>query len=245
MTATRRPRILIVDDDPRNLRLLEAILVPHGFEPIAAASGQEALTAAAARPPDAVLLDVMMPGMDGFEVARRVREFTDVPIIMVTARDREQDKVKALDLGADDYVTKPFGAAELMARLRAVLRRSMAVQASTNPAEPIIQSGDVRVDLARRRVTRGGGEVKLSPTEYGVLRELALNAGKVVASTQILKRVWGPEYGDETEYVRVFVNRLRTKLEADPSDPRIIMSIPRVGYRLEVPDEPGQQAAVI
>jgi two-component system KDP operon response regulator KdpE len=181
--------------------------------------------------PDLVILDIVMPKMDGFEVCRRLREWTQVPIIMLSAKGDESDKVKCLDLGADDYITKPFGKDELIARVRAVLRRAEA--AATTSTKPSFACGDVRVNFASRQVTVAGNEVKLTPTEYTLLQELVLNASKVLTHTHLLNKVWGPEYRDEREYLHVFVRRLRSKLETDPTKPRYILTVPGVGYQFK------------
>jgi len=170
----------------------------------------------------------MMPKMDGFEVCRRLREWSQIPIIMLSARGDEKDKVKCLDLGADDYIVKPFGANELMARVSAVLRRTKT--ADISPAKSTITSGDLSINFARRQVTRAGMEVKLTPTEYTLLQELAVNSGKVLTHTHLLNKVWGPEYRDEREYLHVFARRLRSKLEPDPNNPTYILTVSGVGY---------------
>ncbi len=179
--------------------------------------------------PDLVILDIMMPKMDGFEVCRRLREWSQIPTIMLSARGDETDKVKCLDLGADDYLTKPFGTRELLARVRAVLRRTEATKTVSTP--PLFTSGDLRISFAQRQVTVAGKEVKLTPTEYSLLQEFVLNAGKTLTHSYLLDRVWGPEYRDEREYLHVFVHRLRTKLEPDATNPKYIMTVPGVGYR--------------
>jgi two-component system KDP operon response regulator KdpE len=181
--------------------------------------------------PDLVILDIMMPKIDGFEVCRRLREWSQIPIIMLSARGEEKDKVKCLDLGADDYITKPFGASELIARVRAVLRRTEATRAV--PAQSSFASGDIKINFAERRVTVAGKEVKLTPTEYSLLQEFVLNAGKVLTHTYLLNKVWGAEYKEEREYLHVFVRRLRTKLESDPTNPSYIMTVPGVGYQFK------------
>jgi two-component system KDP operon response regulator KdpE len=191
--------------------------------------GSEALRKIEMELPDLVILDIMMPKMDGFEVCRRLREWSQIPTIMLSARGDETDKVKCLDLGADDYLTKPFGTRELLARVRAVLRRTEATKTVSTP--PLFTSGDLQISFAQRQVTVAGKEVKLTPTEYSLLREFVLNAGKTLTHSYLLDRVWGPEYRDEREYLHVFVHRLRTKLEPDATNPKYIMTVPGVGYR--------------
>ena len=191
--------------------------------------GAEALQTFEMELPDLVILDIMMPKLDGFEVCRRLREWSQIPVIMLSARGDESDKVKCLDLGADDYITKPFGASELIARVKAVLRRTEA--ATAIPTQPSFTSGDLEVNFAQRRITVSGKEVKLTPTEYTLLQEFTLNAGKVLTHTYLLNKVWGPEYREEREYLHVFIRRLRAKLEPDPTNPRYIMTVPGVGYQ--------------
>jgi len=227
----RRVRILIVDDELAIIKLLRANLEANGFEAIAATDGAEALQSVERVSLDLVILDILMPRMDGFEVCRRLREWSQIPIIMLSARDDEEDKVKCLALGADDYITKPFGVGELLARVRAVLRRTKAT--GTVPSKPSFTSGDLKINFVERRVTVAGNEVRLTPTEYGLLQELVLNVGRVLTHTHLLKRVWGPEYEQEKEYLRVFIGRLRAKLEADPTKPRYISTVPGVGYRFQ------------
>ncbi|HEU5431970.1 MAG TPA: response regulator [Thermomicrobiales bacterium] len=219
-------RILVVDDEPQIRRALRTALTGHGYDVELAETGELALAAIAANPPDLVLLDLVMPGVDGLEVLRETRGWSSVPIVVLSARGQEQDKVQALDLGADDYLTKPFGMAELLARVRAQLRRRGA------PAEPIVTAGDVTIDLARRLVTRNGQEVRLTPTEYDLLRCLAVDAGKVLTHRQLLTRVWGEHVADNSPELRVYINYLRRKLEDDPARPQLIVTDPGVGYRL-------------
>jgi two-component system KDP operon response regulator KdpE len=223
-----KTRILVVDDELSIIKFLRTSLEARGFEVLAAADGAEALHVFEMELPDLVILDIMMPKMDGFETCRRLREWSQIPIIMLSARGDESDKVKCLDLGADDYITKPFGKDELMARVRAVLRRTEA--AVTMPTRPSFTSGELRLDFVKRRVTVTGQEVKLTPTEYTLLQEFTLNAGKVLTHTYLLNKVWGPEYWSETQYLHVFVRRLRAKLESDPTNPRYITTLPGVGY---------------
>lgn len=224
-------RILIVDDEPQIRRALRTALTGHGYQIDVAEDGESALAAIAAHLPDAVVLDLVMPGRDGFAVLRDVRSWSRVPIIVLSARGQEGDKVAALDLGADDYLTKPFGIAELLARLRAVLRRTGL------PDEPIVVTGDVAIDLARRVVTHRGNEVHLTPTEFDLLRVLAANGGKVLTHRQLLERVWGAYAADNTQQLRVYINYLRRKLEDDPTQPRLLVTEPGIGYRLKITEE--------
>jgi two-component system KDP operon response regulator KdpE len=219
-------RVLVVDDEPQIRRALRTGLLGHGYEVETAEDGETALAMLAARLPDLVVLDLMMPGMDGFEVLRQTRSWAKVPVIVLSARGEERAKVEALDLGADDYLTKPFGMEELLARVRAVLRRAGA------PDSPAISLGDVAIDFARHVVTKGGAEVHLTPTEYDLLRVLATNAGKVLTHRQLLERVWGSYAAENSQQLRVYVNYLRRKLEDDPARPRLILTEPGVGYRL-------------
>lgn len=232
-----KQRVLIVDDEPRYVRLIAVNLESSGYEILAARDGKSAVELAAAKAPDLVLLDIGLPVMDGFAVCRRIREFSEAPIIMLTAKAGEEDKVKGLDAGADDYLTKPFGPAELLARIRAVLRRTRPQEEQR--ASPTFVAGDLQIDFAQRLVHLGEREVALSPTEYKLLAQLAKNAGRVVVSETLLHRIWGPEYGEETQHVRLYVSRLRQKLEDDPEHPRWIITKPGVGYMLQVPDAAG------
>jgi len=179
--------------------------------------------------PGLVILDIMMPGMDGFEVCRQLREWSKIPIIMLSARGDARDKVKCLDLGADDYITKPFGASELIARVRAVLRRSESVE--TTPVQPSVVYGDLKISFAQRQVTVAGNEVRLTPTEYNLLQEFVLNAGKLLTHTYLLNKVWGSEYREDTQYLHVFIRRLRAKIEPDPVNPKYITTMSGVGYQ--------------
>jgi two-component system KDP operon response regulator KdpE len=227
MNSERRKRILVVDDEPQIGRALRVALTAHGYEVVVVVDGEQALDSAATTPPDAVILDLGLPGLDGLEVCRALREWTAVPILVLSARAAEREKVAALDLGADDYVTKPFGMDELLARLRAALRRATAVP----PAEATLEAGDLRIDFGRRLVTVAGSEVHLTPTEYSLLKVLATNPDRVLTHGMLLRTVWGSEYGDEAHYLRVFVRQLRQKIEVDPSRPRHILTEPGVGYR--------------
>jgi two-component system KDP operon response regulator KdpE len=224
-----RITLLVVDDDPRMQRLLRANLERAGYRVDVANDGAGALEQVELAPPDLVLLDVMMPLMDGLTCLSRLREFSDVPVILLTAKGEERDKVQGLDLGADDYLTKPFGPAELLARVRAVLRRRTQASAAA-PAE--ITVGDLTINLARRRVVRQDQDIRLTPTEYKLLYELATNRGRVLLHGELLARVWGPEYRDEVDYLWTYVRYLRQKIEPDPAHPRYILSEPGVGYLL-------------
>ena len=228
----RRTRILIVDDEPAIRKLLRANLEKNGFDAMSAGDGAEALKLVEREAPDLVVLDIMMPRMDGFETCRRLREWSPIPIIMLSAKDEEQDKVKCLEIGADDYITKPFGSGELVARIKAVLRRTQARE--TAVTEPNFVCGDVKINFVQRKVTVRRKIVKLTPTEYNLLRELALNAEKVLTYNQLLNRVWGAEYAQEREYLHVFTSRLRAKIEEDRNNPEYIVTIPGVGYKFQL-----------
>jgi two-component system KDP operon response regulator KdpE len=224
--------VLIVDDEPQIRRVLRTTLTSHGYAVIEARSGDEALEQIRAEDADLILLDVNMPGRSGLDTCREIRQTSDVPIIMLTVRNTERDKVQALDAGADDYVVKPFGAEELMARIRAALRRFA-------PAEslPSFVSNDLSIDFEKRLVTLKGQPVRLTPKEYELLRHLVANQGKAQNHRRLLQAVWGPDYGEETEYLRVFINQLRKKIEPDPHHPRYLHTEPWVGYRFEPPHE--------
>jgi two-component system KDP operon response regulator KdpE len=228
----RRTRILVVDDEPAIRKLLRANLEKSGFDAMSAGDGAEALKLVEREAPDLLVLDIIMPRMDGFETCRRLREWSPIPIIMLSAKDEEQDKVKCLEIGADDYITKPFGSGELVARIKAVLRRTRARE--TAVAEPNFACGDVKINFLQRKVTMHGTIVKLTPTEYNLLRELALNAEKVLTYNQLLNRVWGAEYAQEREYLHVFTSRLRAKIEDDRNNPEYIVTIPGVGYKFQL-----------
>jgi DNA-binding response OmpR family regulator len=222
--------ILVVDDEPRMIGFIRMNLELEGHQVIEAHSGLEALDAIRTKLPDVVLLDVMMPDMDGFETLRLLREFSSIPVIMLTAKGEENDKVYGLELGADDYVTKPFGPRELSSRIKAVLRR--AEMPSTSPDQAILNIDDrLQVDFNRREVIVEGEHIKLRPTEYRLLYHLIENAGWTVPHDQLLAKVWGYEYRDEAHYVRLYVNYLREKIEADPSNPKYILTERGVGYR--------------
>jgi two-component system KDP operon response regulator KdpE len=225
-------RVLVVDDEPGVLRALGTNLRARGYDVSLAPTGEDALRLAADDHPDAVILDLGLPGIDGIEVVRGLRGWTSTPIIVLSARDRESDKIDALDAGADDYVTKPFGMGELLARLRAALRRS-----TPTDEEPIVATPDFTVDLAAKRTTTSDGvEVRLTPIEWGLVEVLVRNAGKLVSGKQLLRDVWGPQYGDETNYLRVHMAHIRRKLEPEPSQPRYFLNEPGLGYRFVAPD---------
>ncbi len=226
-----KTHILVVDDDPAILRLLCANLKARGYRVTTAVDGEEALKALEGDFVDLIILDVMMPKLDGVEVCRRVREWSSVPIVVLSARGDEKDKVRCLELGADDYLTKPFGIAELLARIKTALRHSDASRAALAPASTFACDG-LEINFALRRVTVDGHEIKLTPTEYSVLQQLAVNANKVLTHSMLLQNVWGSGYHSEKEYLRVFIGRLRKKLESDPQHPKYIVTIPGVGYHL-------------
>jgi two-component system KDP operon response regulator KdpE len=228
--VSTEPLVLIVDDEMPIRRFLRVSLVGEGYRVVEAATASEALDQIAAQRPDVVVLDLGLPDRDGVEVIREVREWSPVPIVVLSVRDRDHDKVAALETGADDYLTKPFGVGELMARLRVALRHASLVGGTAD--EPVFTTGELRVDLARRQVFVTGREVRLTPIEYKLLALLVKNAGKVLTHRQLLRQVWGPEYGDENHYVRVYVAQLRRKIEADPARPRYLRTEPGVGYRL-------------
>lgn len=227
-------KILVVDDAPQVRRVLRMTLTSHGYTLYEARNGEEALAEFRKALPDLVLLDENMPGMGGLETCREIRRSSEVPIIMLTVRNAERDKVSALDAGADDFVVKPFGMEELLARIRAALRRTL-------PQEkvPAIASQDLTVDFELRRVTARGREVHLTPKEFELLRQLVANQGKPLPHRRLLQAVWGPDYGDEPEYLRVTINQLRKKIEPDPARPKFILTEPWVGYRFQPPQEPG------
>jgi DNA-binding response OmpR family regulator len=231
----KKANILAVDDEPHVLRLVKANLESSGYRVLTAEDGEEAINTVEREMPDLVLLDIMLPKMDGYAVCSRIREFSSVPIIMLTARSAQVDLVHGFEVGADDYLTKPFDVTELLMRVQAVLRRSKW------PDEVVtrrgFKSGPIEIDFAQHRVTVDGQEVKLTPTEYRLLVYLATNPNRVILHRELLRAVWGPEYGDETEYLRVYMRYLRQKLEADPSNPRYLLTQPGAGYMLHQPDE--------
>jgi two-component system KDP operon response regulator KdpE len=222
-----QPRVLVVDDEPQIVRGLKIILRSAGYAVEAAENKEEALAALALRPPDALVLDLVLPDGRGDEVCQDVRRWSRLPILVLSAVGDEREKVRALDAGADDYVTKPFGADELLARLRALMRRSVEAGGS-----PTLELGELVIDLQDRRVTRDGEEVHLTPIEFELVRVLAQHHGRLVTHRQLLQEVWGPEYGDETHYLRVHIAHIRSKLEPDPSRPQYLVTEPGVGYRL-------------
>jgi two-component system, OmpR family, KDP operon response regulator KdpE len=224
-----RPHVLVVDDEPQILRALQTNLRGAGYEVTTAATAEGAISAAAIRPPEAVILDLILPDRSGTDVCRELRKRSSVPILVLSAVGDEHEKVAALDAGADDYVTKPFGMEEVLARLRAVLRRA-------GPStEPVLHVGDLVVDLERHVVTVDGHEVTLTPIEFELIRFFAQNEGKLLTHPMILREVWGPAYGDESHYLHVYVSQLRRKIEPDPARPRYILTEPGAGYRLVDP----------
>jgi two-component system, OmpR family, KDP operon response regulator KdpE len=225
-------RILIVDDEPQIRRVLRTTLSSQGYTVAEAKNGDEALEQIREERPDLILLDVNMPGRSGLEVCHEIRATSDIPIIMLTVRNTERDKVQALDAGADDYVVKPFGSEELLARIRAALRR-----AAPSEAMPPFLSANLKIDFEKRAVTVRGQLVRLTPKEFELLRQLVANQGKALSHRRLLQAVWGPDYGDETEYLRVFINQLRKKIEPDPHHPCYIHTEPWIGYRFERPPE--------
>ncbi|MCC6887450.1 MAG: response regulator [Hyphomicrobiales bacterium] len=229
---TVKTRVLVVDDEPAILRFLKPALEANAYEISAAGSVADATKRIAADVPDIVVLDLGLPDGDGKEVIRRVREWSDVPIVVLSARDREAEKIDALDLGADDFVNKPFGVGELMARMRAALRHRM----QRNAEVPVVKISDLEIDSVRHRVSRRGEELKLTPKEFELLFFLARHAGKVLTHKQILTAVWGPAHIEDTQYLRVYIGHLRQKIETDPGDPRSIITEPGVGYRIAESD---------
>ncbi len=223
-------RVIVVDDEPQIRRALGTALLGHGYQVEVAEDGESALTLLASRPPDIMVLNLVMPGIDGFEVLRQTRTWSQLPIIVLSARGQERDKVAALDLGADDYLTKPFGMAEFLARLRAALRRAVA------PSEACHTFGNVTVDIGRHIVTKNGSEVHLTPTEFDLLRVLVSNPDKVLTHRQLLERVWGSYAAENSRQLRVYINYLRRKIEDDPACPAFLVTEPGVGYRLRTGD---------
>jgi two-component system KDP operon response regulator KdpE len=226
-----QPTALVIDDEPQIRRLLRVTLEANGYRVVDAASGKDGITQAAQRPPNVILLDLGLPDLEGVEVLKRLREWSRVPVIVLSVRDRGEDKVAALDAGADDYVTKPFNSAELLARLRAALRH-----VQPQGADAIFRNGDLEVDLSARIVRQSGQEIKLTPIEYSLLRLFVTHAGKVLTHRQILREVWGPNCEEQTHYLRVYMAHLREKLEADPKTPRLLLTEPGIGYRLLLQD---------
>ncbi len=227
--------ILLIEDEQQMRRFLRITLQSQGYRLIEASTANEGLLQAASRNPDVVLLDLGLPDMDGLEVTNRLREWTQTPIIVISAREQEQDKVKALDAGADDYLTKPFNANELLARIRVALRHS--IRGRSGRSEPVFTLDNLRVDLSQRQVFVDGKEVHLTPLEYKLLMVLIRHAGKVITHRQLLLEVWGPAHANEVQYLRVYMTQLRHKLEADPARPRFLMNEPGVGYRLKFDPE--------
>jgi two-component system KDP operon response regulator KdpE len=225
-----RPTILVIEDEPALQKFLRVTLASQDYHVIEATRGEEGLRHAAVGQPDLVVLDLGLPDMDGLEVTRRLREWSAIPIIVVSARGKEQDKVVALDAGADDYLTKPFGVGELLARVRVALRHSSA--ANQESGDPLFTVGDLRVDLSAREVSVAGKMLHLTPNEFRLLSVLVKNAGKVITHRQLLREVWGPGSGEETHYLRVYMNQLRQKIEKDPTRPTFLLTEAGVGYRL-------------
>src|SRR6267142_1581168 len=228
--AENQPTVLVIEDEVQIRRFLRATLMANGYQLLEATTAQEGLVQAATRQPEIVILDLGLPDLDGLEVTRQLREWSSVPIIVLSARGQESDKVAALDAGADDYLTKPFSVGELLARLRVALRHQARVDESS--ASSVFTAGELHVDLARRQVLLAGNEVHLTPTEYRLLITLIKHAGKVLTHRQLLKEVWGPGCAHETHYLRVYINQLRQKLGDDAASPTLIITEPGVGYRL-------------
>jgi two-component system KDP operon response regulator KdpE len=229
--ASSKTRILILDDEPKLVHLVREVLTATGYDVLSAFTGEHAIELAALEQPDLIILDLILTGsLDGYAVARRLREFSNVPIIMLTAKVRESDKLHGFDVGADDYITKPFSSKELLARVRAVLKRSQSEVAP--PIKTELICGNLHIDLSRRLVTLSGREIHLTPTEYSLLHELAIHANQVMLHEQLLTAVWGPEYRNDVDYLRAYIHYLRQKIEPDPADPRIIVRCPGVGYML-------------
>lgn len=231
---TIKATILAVDDEPRVLKLLEANLKSSGYAVLTSADGEQALQTIEREMPDLVLLDLMLPKMDGYAVCRRIREVSAVPVIMLTARSAQVDLIHGFEVGADDYLTKPFSIAELLMRVAAVLRRSKWPEEIVT--REIFKAGPIEIDFAQHHVTSAGSAVKLTPTEYRLLAYMASNPNRVLTHRELLRAVWGPEYGDETEYLRVYMRYLRQKLEPEPSDPQYLLTQPGAGYMLRQPD---------
>jgi two-component system KDP operon response regulator KdpE len=232
------PLLLAVDDEAGILRLIKLELTAQGFRVMTTSDPEEAMRLAEERRPDAILLDIVMPEITGLELMRRIRERANTPIILVTAKDKDQDKVRGLELGADDYIVKPFSLEELGARIRAVLRRS-----SGQDTERVVKAGTVEIDLTRRLVKRDGELVPVTRTEWLLLQHLAANAGKVILNSELLSKVWGPEYRDDLQYLRVWVSRLRHKLEPEPGNPTIIKTLQGIGYMFDAEPTPAPAAA--
>ncbi len=230
--AQDKELILLIEDEPQMRRFLRVTLQSHGYRLIEASSGLMGLTEGRTRNPDVVLLDLGLPDMDGIEVATIFREWSEAPIIVISAREQEEDKVKALDAGADDYLTKPFGSGELLARIRVALRHS--AMRRTQQKESVFTIGELRIDFASRQVFLKDNEIHLTPIEYRLLIALVNNAGKVMTHAQLLKEVWGPVYADQQQYLHVYMGQLRKKIESDPTQPRLLINEPGVGYRFKL-----------
>ena len=226
-----KTRVLVLDDDPDLVALIRG-LFGKTYESRGARNGQDALSILEDWPADLIVLDLVMSGLDGFAVCRQIRQQSTVPILVLSGRQADQDKVRALDLGADDYLTKPFSRDELLARVRALLRRSRQSLSTAS----VLDDGRIRIDFGRRLVTVDGSDIRLTPTEYGLLEQLASNPGKLMTHSILLQRVWGPEYRNELDYLRVFIRRLRRKIELDPSEPQYILTEARAGYRFRSPE---------
>jgi two-component system, OmpR family, KDP operon response regulator KdpE len=224
-------KILVVDDDPQIRRVMKATLVGHSYEVVEARTGEEALETMPKESPNLILLDMNMPGLSGLETCRAIRAGSDTPVIILSVRNTEKDKVAALDAGADDYVTKPFGIEELLARIRAALRRS-----PTEEGPRSFRSPGLEIDFETRRVRARDADVRLTPKEFELLRFLVAHAGKPVTHRELLQAVWGPDYGDEPEYLRVFINQVRKKIEGNPAKPKFILTVPWVGYQFVAPE---------
>ncbi len=229
--ADDKELILLIEDEPQMRRFLRITLQSHGYRLVEAETAQEGLMQATTRNPDVVLLDLGLPDLDGLEVTKRLREWSETPVIVISAREQERDKVNALDAGADDYLTKPFSAGELMARIRVALRHAASMRAGEK--EPVFVLQNLRIDLSMRQVFVDEREIHLTPIEYKLLTTLARHAGKVITHRQLLKEVWGPAHVDEVQYLRVYMTQLRHKLETDPTRPRFLLNEPGVGYRLK------------
>ena len=222
--------ILVIEDDPPIRKFLRVTLGSQGFQMVESETGKDGLLQAASRAPELIILDLGLPDMDGVELVKQLRDWSTVPVIIVSARGKEQDKIVALDAGADDYLTKPFGAGELLARVRVALRHAATLKSDTG--DPVFNLGDLCVDLLHRRVTVAGKDVHLTPNEFKLMAVLVKHAGMVLTHRQLLKEVWGPGSGNETHYLRVYMNQLRQKLESDPTRPKYLLTEPGVGYRL-------------
>ncbi|HEU4583222.1 MAG TPA: response regulator [Polyangiaceae bacterium] len=231
MSKAANPVVLLIEDERQMRRFLRVSLSANGYQLIEAETAAEGMTLAASHNPELILLDLGLPDLDGLEVTQRLREWTQVPLIVISARGQEEDKIKALDAGADDYLTKPFGVGELLARIRVSLRRASA----TDDGQPVFTLGDLKVDLFRRQVLVGGKEVHLTPIEYKLVALLVKHAGRVLTHRQLLREVWGPHHSEQTQYLRVYMGQLRHKLESNPSRPQYLVTEPGVGYRLRLP----------